>query len=54
MRLLLIISMVVLSGCLETVKVGDKFGLRITSRLLPEERFLSLAGLLADGQQPDA
>jgi flagellar motor switch/type III secretory pathway protein FliN len=26
----------------EAVKVGDKFGLRITSMVLPEERFLSL------------
>ena len=28
----------------EAVKVGDKFGLRITSIILPEERFLSLRG----------
>jgi hypothetical protein len=27
-------------GLGEAVKVGDKFGLRITSMLLPEERFL--------------
>jgi flagellar motor switch protein FliN/FliY len=27
----------------ECVKVGDKFGLRITSLILPEERFRSLA-----------
>ncbi len=28
----------------ETVKVGDKFGLRITSIVLPEERFTIVAG----------
>jgi len=28
----------------EAVKVGDKFGLRITSMVLPEERFKPIAG----------
>ncbi len=28
----------------ETVKVGDKFGLRVTSMVLPEERFHSVRG----------
>ncbi|MFO7907000.1 MAG: FliM/FliN family flagellar motor switch protein [Pirellulaceae bacterium] len=28
----------------ETVKVGDKFGLRITSMALPEERFSPIKG----------
>lgn len=31
----------------EAVKVGDKFGLRITSMVLPEERFLTLKGAVA-------
>ena len=31
-------------ACGEAVKVGDKFGLRITSIRLPEERFKSLLG----------
>jgi flagellar motor switch protein FliN/FliY len=29
----------------ETVKVGDKFGLRVTSMVLPDERFHPLTGL---------
>ncbi len=28
----------------ETVKIGEKFGLRLTSLLMPEEQFLALAG----------
>jgi flagellar motor switch protein FliN/FliY len=28
----------------ETVKVGDKFGLRLTSIVLPEERFVAVVG----------
>ena len=28
----------------ECVKVGDKFGLRITSVILPDERFVSVSG----------
>ena len=28
----------------EAVKVGDKFGLRITSMVLPEERFEAVGG----------
>ena len=28
----------------ETVKVGDKFGLRLTSMVLPEERFQAIKG----------
>jgi len=28
----------------EAVKVGDKFGLRITSMVMPEERFVSVTG----------
>lgn len=31
----------------ETVKVGDKFGLRLTSMVLPEERFHAVRGALA-------
>ena len=31
----------------EAVKVGDKFGLRITSMVLPEERFLTIKGTIA-------
>ncbi len=32
----------------ETVKVGDKFGLRLTSMVLPEERFASVIGKKTD------
>jgi flagellar motor switch protein FliN/FliY len=32
----------------ETVKVGDKFGLRLTSMTLPEERFRPVRGKGAD------
>ncbi len=35
----------------ETVKVGDKFGLRITSMVLPEERFHRVRG--KRGDSPD-
>ena len=33
----------------EAVKVGDKFGLRITSIILPEERFTEVSGRRAAG-----
>ena len=36
----------------ETVKVGDKFGLRVTSMILPKERFHTVQGKgAADGPQ---
>ena len=35
----------------ETVKVGDKFGLRLTSMVLPDERFHPVKGLHADGEE---
>jgi hypothetical protein len=37
----------------ETVKVGDKFGLRLTSMVLPEERFQTVAGKPPDGSTTD-
>ena len=36
----------------EAVKVGDKFGLRLTSMTLPEERFHTVRGTRAEGAPP--
>ncbi|MHB8969869.1 MAG: FliM/FliN family flagellar motor switch protein [Pirellulaceae bacterium] len=38
----------------ETVKVGDKFGLRLTSMVLPEERFHTVLGKPPAGAASDA
>ncbi len=38
----------------ETVKVGDKFGLRITSMVMPEERFHAVRSQQAGGADSDS
>jgi flagellar motor switch protein FliN len=38
----------------EAVKVGDKFGLRVTSLILPEERFKPVAGVERRGPATNA
>jgi flagellar motor switch protein FliN/FliY len=38
-------------GLGECVKVGDKFGLRVTSLILPDEQFHSLAEIADAGQR---
>ncbi len=37
----------------ETVKVGDKFGLRLTSMVLPEERFHTVGGKSPGGSSTE-